>query len=805
MRLAWFCPVLVALALAAEARIVGDYSIWYKGKTYVHIDNAGVFFYPADQYPHPMPVPEYTAATIRSLYGFDGITECRLVDWVDCSGESHDFRDDGKSRVMEILGEKYRVTDWGREVSWYSYTVTLPGVVPGEPYLLVAQLPDDRERYTTISVSVAEGEKFAKPFTGQEEHTMEQCQQPEGFRPDVGGGQYTGREIPVKNRPYNYCFLFYPKAERMTVTVSHIGCEADRKNEGNGAAVARIWVFKVVTPLSERAVEVDLPLAEQRRVGLYVTHPWYLLAHYGYPAHTEEQRRGSLENMAEYMRFCGFNYLEWNAVNGSDRASRAWYASRYVPMLGADLLAELCAVTDVAGIWNLPVVSVLRAPKEEGQGDWTDEPNRFGFSRESFLYQYDGTPTKGFGDLVPDPLRPETQALLLGYFEEIGRRVRGHPSVIGMGFRVNGKHGLCWPEECIWDAEANKGYYYNAWESGYSDWDISLFERETGRKVPGRQAEAYEWLRENCWEEWLAWRCRKMAELWLAARDLVWRYNRDWVLVAKTDLPSETPGTNIKWAGEGLSVLDLLIPQGYDPRLYRDERGIVVSRVMMIGADRFFGAWGGPWGSHAEGYKLFHFQPGLQELYRTPDGNEVEVYFNYWEEGTPEHPHPEYEFGTWLRTATVTPKGRWYFEAPAHALVDGNVTTLAFLGWERASIGREAELRRWCRAFRSLPAVEPAPFEGKVLPEGDGTIWVRWFKDRLAVVNNSGEHKWVTVELPAGEGVYYVDLSTGARPEQSVEGELCRVRLPMEEFDLRVLKAYRPAPVTGELPPPPPE
>ena len=61
---------------------------------------------------------------------------------------------------------------------------------------------------------------------------------------------------------------------------------------------------------------------------------------------------------------------------------------------------------------------------------------------------------------------------------------------------------------------------------GYDDYTVGLFEKETGQNIPlkesgkARVRERYEWLVANAKEDWVAWRCDKIAELYskIAAR-----------------------------------------------------------------------------------------------------------------------------------------------------------------------------------------------------------------------------------------------------------------------------------------------
>jgi len=772
--------------------LVDENTIRWQGELWRAIDDEGTFYYRLEPGRRcPMPGPARPLKQILARRGFTQPVRCRLVDTIDCTKKTHQFKDDGKSRVLEIGGQRYRVTAPNEALSWFSYTLRCQAR-PGRPHLLVAQTVNDRERYTTFTLTVPHGEPWAEPYTGEEKadlDAMEISQEPNWYNPDVGVCVYTGREWPCDGRSFNFHFLFYPKTHRMKFTISS-SRRAREKHPDNGGAVSRLWVFDVLDPLAERLPPIQ-PAKPQRRIGVYTTHPWYFLAHYGVPPRTQEQRRRSLEAMVDTLAFCGMNWIEFNAINGSDRTGAAWYPSKYFGQLGADLLKELPPVAARRGFTLLPVITSLRIPNMNKGG-----PKGFRFTDLSFQVPASGKDwVRAFGERAPDPLRPEVQAFFLELVREIARRCKDKPNVAGIGFRVNGKIGLCY---ISWEDKTGKETIVRpAKEAGYSRWNLSQFRKATGVKVPLEPAKAYKWLQERpeAWEKWLDFRCQRTRDFWLRVRDLIRSYRKDWVLFVKCDLPAEVPATNIQWPGpdspraEAVS-LELLRHHGYDPRMFRDEDGIVIQRGMMIDADRFFSSWGGPWGQNYERYKTFHFQPMLGRWYRTLAGSAVEMYHNYWEQV----PHPDPEFGPVMRTATATAIGRAFFEPATFAIRTGNVDTMAFMGWERPILGHEHDLRRFCQAFRALPAVEPKPFDGKVEPSSE-TLWIRWFGDRLAVLNDAKQARKVVIRLarPIGANQRLRDVGTDRVVLPAPGGERRRFELHLEMFDLRAL-VLEPAP-----------
>ncbi len=607
------------------------------------IDDEGVYWVEADSL-------QGVAAPISSYarrMPHDAVP-CRLVDFVDCSQTDHEFVDDSKSHVVTLAGRPFRLTDSGVELSWFSYQLaTRPR--PGRPHLLVAELINDRERYTTVTVSVPKGLPWAAPYTGEESFQPD-CMEPDGYHPDVGACVYTGREYPTDGRPFNFCMLVYPKAAALKVTISHRGNE-QWHDELNGAAVSRLWLFEIpgrlprlrgdepeeaaddavshpqqtLTPsLSrrERGLVTSPPRrgrpagtgegargsGEKRRVGLYFPHPWYLCAHFGVPSRTRAQRLQSLRSAVEYLRFCGVNLLQFHVINGSDTASRAWYDSELYRPLQGNLLEELLPLCEEADIEVRPIVAPIFTDLK-GAATHSDEPSERGFTRLSLQVPHTGEAfSSGMGKPAPDPLRPEVGDWLIKCLTEIAARCRPFRCVRMIGLRVNGKIGLCY---------TGASEEFCGQHSGYSGWDIAQFEQDTGLTVsPAEGQTAYDWLQANAWEEWLQWRCVRMCGLWLRARDALQEVRPDLKLLVACDLPSEVPGYNIEWpAGE--TPRDLLRHHGYDPALFVDDEGILIQRGMMVNSDRFYTSWGPPFGENVWAHKAYNYADGQQQCFIT--------------------------------------------------------------------------------------------------------------------------------------------------------------------------------------------
>ncbi len=779
------------------------------------IDEEGVFWIPKQKGmmgEHPFPSPNRAMGDILEDRAPSPPVRCRLVDYVDCSKKTHHFRErsergeGGPSHVAEILGKKFRVTglplqeDNGGYNRWvpmfFEYRMKTNNRA-ATPHLIVYEIPNDRERYTTVSLTVPDGvgkgQPWAPPYTGQEAvevDAMHISQEPFWYEPDVGICIYTGRDVPVDNQTHLQHFVFFAKSAEIDVRVSSSAL-MEEVNEMTGAAVSNIWIFEILDPLDAAFPKIERPKdAPERKFGIYTTHPWYYLAHYGAPPHNVKQRRVSLQNLCDLVAFCGMNVIQFNAINGSDRAGRAWYPGSYYSQLGADLLSELPPVAKKRDIEVIPIVTSITAPRMSGN-------QKFGFSEDSFQKHYNPkADPRAFENRPPDPLRPEVQAWLTRHVMEIARRVKRHDNVPGVGFRVNGKFGFCYIAGE--DKSSGQTRVFPAREMGYSRWNLEQFREESGLDVPMDSMKAYTWLQEDPdrWEAWLDFRCRRIHDYWLELRDMLKEVRPDFTLYISTVLPSEVLATNVLWPGKDAPeaereriTLELLREHGYDPRLYKDDEGLIIQRTMMVDSDRIHSTrWGPPWGSNPIRYRDFHEQDFLASWYRTPGGAAVELYHSYWEE--PFHPDI-WEFGpdsrgpnSGMRTATSSAIGREFYRPMTFSLATSRDEMIVLNGWERPVLGHEHSLRAMAQAYRALPAQAPL-----AVVEAGGGLQIARYGDRLALIHHARGNRTVRIPLnpPLPKGQRLRDAATQEIFLDVDSSQRDAFTIDLQGYDLRTL------------------
>jgi len=739
-----------------------DGAVLLNGKPYLEARAGQAFWFDGAVRPYDEAGRKLCADLVKSGRIVD-VIPCELIESVDCTKTDHDFREWGKSRLLTLAdGRQYRLTGPPETVTetgdvYGSKQKVLPGFAyrlttrPRQTaHLLVVESINDRERYLETAIDAVDGEP--SPMLAES---------------GVGGRDltnlnvtYTGREYGSDHRPFQQVTLFFPKTAAVEVTITSSSRE---KTPGatSGAAVARMSVYEITRDLADLPVEPDLPEGKQRTVSLF--YPWCspLWEEYGSCAAGEATRYASVACLMDYLRFMGFNRLEFHPY---DFGRTAQFDSKLFPQSGtADVFKEVLPVAQRYGIEVVPRIdSLCFYFSGKGAEQYEKTPDIYQLTRKG--------ETMDFFGKVPDPLHPTVQQLMYDMLREMAERTKGLSCVPAIGFRANGKFGNLY---CGTDRA------HPPEESGYSEFDVTEFQKDTGLTVggtPGNAESQYEWLTQNAWDQWIEWRCRRLHDHWVRCAQVIKEVDPQKDLIVFTKIPSNDPGEKRDWEKSPIDLLALHQYHGYDPALFTGDRGIILSRVMGIDADRY---WPAPWN------KLFFFRPELSRFFVSREPSGVELYYIYWE--LPDHP-------CGFRVGPASPLGRAYYEPMTHAIRTQNPGHFTFYNWFRATMGHEQDLREFCRAFRSLPMAEPAPFPGEVsvgatAEDNLDTLWVRQFGDRIALVNDSPFPCEVTLRLPKGYapgGLRDVGLCEPC--EITKAGTQREVSLRLRAWDLRVLR-----------------
>jgi hypothetical protein len=632
------------------------------------------------------------------------IVRLRLADYVDCTQEGHGFHEDGgiggRSRILQLGNDEYRVTACRKSLPpYFVYSTAFESV--NRPHVVACQVPNDRERYLSVNPIPAE--------TGS-------------------GGVYTGGHYPVDGKSRLQMHLYYPPQDRVEWVFMHAIIDPKVRDglswaPESGAAVANFWTLELLDNPADTRPVVHPPKGPQRRIGVLEQHATYLFRNYGVQVDarrpTTEQRQAAFAAWLDYLRMTGCDLpdLQWLGVD--------WMIVGYNDRVGyeSELFSPYRKTNENLPVELLPAVrarAMVSYPSLASFNINDDERAKFGLTDEDILINREGDTARLFGQSRLDPTSDRVKDLFVRIVDELAGKVSADPAVPGISISID-------------------GFFTLNDELGYGPHTLRRYRDRTRTEVPARTAaEAHTWIHSDPQrlERWQTWRCAEMHTLLTRLRDTLRKHRPDWVL--KVKLMNKRTMQLLRTTDD--ESLQLLLGQGINPKLYANEPGICfVVRLNYESKPK-----------NREGTAGFNFTHGVADV-PTRHGTGLHQWTGYWEQAGVFTCLSRYSIG-WLASANLVPPGRHILETATYHLRVGNIRELQYQTWERGIGGWEHLMRRFAAAFRSLPVAEPRRFEGAVEvssgPTADETLWVAWYADRLAVLNDHPAPRCIRLRLP---------------------------------------------------------
>lgn len=516
----------------------------------------------------------------------------KLVVSIDCAKDypADSYFSYGNVKIVTSAAGTYREAE-AKPLSRFGYRFSLKNV--GKPYLVVVRYPDDKRRFMCMM---------------------------DGTSYDLTIGTFTGVKEPLTNKMQEVRKVFWPRWNDCSIVFMTWG-------NGEPAAVADIHIYELddLPSLNISKSNDNIPT---RELGLQFEDPCGTTFSMG--AYTEQEW---LDRTVKYMHYTGQNLLTYpivwyhhplypsqcepsglfGGVAASDRTIYARWTSH-----PADWVDSLLKRFEKEGLEFQGALTLLRlgslmknmnmdldsikAGKEtynnmlandqvqSSTADWTVEYNVANFERQTngtlkeWAYGEHNGPF-GKGPMF-NPLHPTVQKAILNLAGEIATRYGKSPAFKGISINM-------WHATILW---------YFSLKSGYDDYTIRLFEKETGIQVPvedkdpERFSKRYQFLTDNHSEEWINWRCMKIKELFCHIRDTITSVRPDLRLTVtmwtETTIPGwfGTPDKPSQQIFARKSLYELYREGGFDVTLYKNEPGIEIDYSMVPSRDR--DAWG---------------------------------------------------------------------------------------------------------------------------------------------------------------------------------------------------------------------
>ncbi|NDK14148.1 MAG: hypothetical protein GW911_19130, partial [Armatimonadetes bacterium] len=558
----------------------------------------------------------------------------------------------------------------------------------------------------------------------------------------------------------SYDVLWWPKEKEQALILTTWA-------EGKPAAVSAFEVYE----LGEALPPLALPPAENRRaLGLYWEDPMLSECFGGRHLEKDSQRfiSETADRMVTYLRWTGMNTLIYPV---------AFYQGPGFAMLAENLVAG-------SGVERHPpnyIDILLRRFEATGDFAFIPEINCcLSWSMLSPIREHARTPEKGYlavsnqgktlTGMYPrlNVVHPSYQERLTEIFREMCRRWGDSPAFKGIQLHL----------------VIESSFWFGGPEWGCDDFTVALFRQESGVPMPQftgeqRYPQRYDWLRQNAWEGWLDWRCEKVTQFYARLARVLADTRLDLKLILGLRFMSEGDRDIPRWLEAGRSMRTVYRERGLDfPQL---------AKIPNLALQKYFYPNDMAWRSahqaghaHYAGLEMRRSDELRQTL--TLDGAQpvaTNLYVDYFESDVDQkNPIPNFWWGgpTW-RVCGPSPSGRNYLEmfAESVALYDAPFITTG--GFIVGTLGHDAHVQEFARAYRALPAV---PFQ-TVAGTSDVAV-VRVGRGGYVYVVSRAPFP-VTLTLKFAKPVSLVDLSDG-RP---LEGET--VQISLQPYQLRSFRA----------------
>lgn len=386
------------------------------------------------------------------------------------------FRAVGKCTFGELEGRKYLETG-SRNDDRFALRFGLNST--NALYCIEFDYPDDKVRTAEIIVEPAKDAMLHNRYEMQ-------C------------GYACGSEFALTGRMLTHRVLYWPVASDIVAIV--------RSLHGQPAAIAAVRIYELEEHGVPAAKMPDAAGKTPRRSFAGYSEDVALLNYcFGLDQASAKSFDGILERLSAAMKYCGQDTLVYPGV---------WYLGViegidgiYNPREHAkDFVQGIFEKFDHEGLSFFPLVNRMGVGYPRSQ--MTRNRLRDGSFHDSPISIFDnGLPNRSAELHVPNDYNIQHPLVQKAYMDDIERMIeygRGHKSFKGV---------------CIHLTQYSAGCY-GGLASGYNDYSVEAFSKATGIKVPGDRSDpmrgkAYaDWIKANCLERWIDWRCDVLADFY---------------------------------------------------------------------------------------------------------------------------------------------------------------------------------------------------------------------------------------------------------------------------------------------------
>ncbi|MBQ6108897.1 MAG: hypothetical protein IJK97_11865, partial [Thermoguttaceae bacterium] len=591
----------------------------------------------------------------------------------------------GVTAVGTLDGRKYLEM---KNEKGFRFAIHLPALQKGKLYCFEWEVPDDKMRTVDI---IAQSAKLTA-----------------GSEYELQTGYCTGDEYPNTGKWIVQRDLLWSRADdyALVFTTNRKVTPVDTKNPncpngecvGGGAAIGKIRVYEVLNP--------ELPVARinpahpvdgwTRPVGIYFEDP-AINYDFGVNGSNAEDYPVMLDHIVSYMKYSGQNMLAYPMVWYHGPIGEQYNPRNHVSCFFEGILSRFDREgLDFMGTFNQNNVTfpVPTVTFEETKPNGKLNNSAFSIHSVGTLHPggWHGTPP------VFNTLHPDVQKMTLKQLDDILAVAAKHPSFKGIILHLP-RHAI----HSLGDIRA-----------GYNDYMIDAFEKETGIKIeidhkaPERGKLAYEWLMENAREEWIDWRCRKIADWYKTLAERLRKARPDLKLGINCMRPIVYESSEYDAHKEMRDFWGLVNREmGIDAKYFADVPNIFIDQTLFPADYRWTEN-----GRDAESRARLRKTEETAGQYASlkPSKNAwIHHHDRYWESAIGSDAKVKLQ-ADWLRehgwrVSTLNPTGFYAMKHYIMPLKYQDILGFTKGGFLIGTYGMEEELVKFAAAYRALPAV----------------------------------------------------------------------------------------------------
>ena len=470
-------------------------------------------------------------------------------------------------RIVRKNGMVYRETRPGSPgAGFFSYQFEFKH--PGDLYLMVLEYPNDAERWIGVS--------------------CEYC----GIPSQTGMGIWTGDKYPITNTMQELRWIFASEPRPHQIDIVNL-------QAGSRAAARRLRIYRIE---ELPALKVNSGATGQRWLGAY-TERTNLFNGFGrtYRYVRQMWKREPLakwieiirdswdvcEQYTRYLRFSGQNLhvmgcYQYYETNTGFTSPAALPTSR-IPVDIRDMAIRIFGKNGIDVVASIEYTSHTCLREE-----YPFNNSQIAAGADTALVvSKEGVQGSGRGDQRGyaagwNFLHPRVQELMLSMTEDLAQKFKDQPNFKGINWTIY-LMGEWHPGFGGWTPIRDMSEAAPLLRS-YDDATIACFQKDTGLRVPGnakdpqRFEKRYQFLTSEAMKEkWIAWRCQKVRQFFLKARDRMRAQRRDldFFFTSYIDVPHDKA-----WAEQGRPLREFVREWGHDPSLYRNDKDLWITRWM---------------------------------------------------------------------------------------------------------------------------------------------------------------------------------------------------------------------------------